>query len=403
MARACAFGAKPTPGSEDLQVWIDRAQLAAEIIALLTSFAPLAYASLAASLVDINAICAENPEPPAPITIQDILEQTASIPTAGAVGSPALIQKAYQLLRYQQFLAHCECLPPPGPGPGMCPYQGATLVVPQFGVSPAVAYEVDQNVYDMWPVSGTPPNASWGYSRTRSYSEGPVSFDELNMQWSPDQVTWHNFDDLWSGGGALVQCTPSSVLLSPPRITRQGWVRVQNRAPFSNTLTAFNYCFCGQGGTPAPIPPQPPIVDIPAAPAPVCDDFTLCAAINELSHRLTTIATQVSDIQAQLGGTGVLVPIASQTISGEGEVTLVLGTRAVSVELTQLGPEAFTSALGRPRGLMRVGSVRWGDGTGYSARQFIDGDRFDATRPTGALSLSYQLLAGTTGILRQLG
>lgn len=125
--------------------------------------------------------------------------------------------------------------------------------------------------------------------------------------------------------------------------------------------------------------------------------------VTELAHRLTVVASQVSDIQASLTSTGVLQELARLTMTQEGESPLVLGTRAVSVELTALGDEAFTSALGRPRGLMRVGSVRWFDGVGYSPRRFIDADRFNDARPAGALSISWQLLPGTQGILKFLG
>jgi hypothetical protein len=124
--------------------------------------------------------------------------------------------------------------------------------------------------------------------------------------------------------------------------------------------------------------------------------------ITELSHRLTNVAAQVSDIQATVGGRDVLTEISRQTITGEGEANLALGTRAVSVELTVLGPDAYTSALGRPRGLMRVGSIRYGDGVGYSPRRFIDADRFDDVVDPFALTVSWQLLPGTTGILKML-
>jgi hypothetical protein len=125
--------------------------------------------------------------------------------------------------------------------------------------------------------------------------------------------------------------------------------------------------------------------------------------ITEINRRLSMIAGQISDIQASTGGFDQLQVLTTQQMTPEGEATLVLGTRAVSVELTALGDEAFTSALGRPRGLMRVGSVRWGDGIGYSPRRFIDADRFDDARPAGATTISWQLLPGTTGILKMLG
>lgn len=128
-----------------------------------------------------------------------------------------------------------------------------------------------------------------------------------------------------------------------------------------------------------------------------------CPPDQGIVDQLLHLATQISDIQAALGTASVLVELSRQTLTPEGEATLPLGTRAVSIELTALGSQAYTSALGRPRGLMRVGSVRWGDGIGYSPRRFIDADRFDDTRPAGATTLSWQLLAGTEAILKYLG
>lgn len=122
-----------------------------------------------------------------------------------------------------------------------------------------------------------------------------------------------------------------------------------------------------------------------------------------VTNSLARLAAQLSDIQAMLGTSDVLVELGRQTITLEGEAQLALGTRAISVELTALGNEAYTSALGRPRGLMRVGSIRWGDGLGYSWRRFIDADRWTDQRPIGALSVSWQLLSGTTAILKFLG
>jgi hypothetical protein len=124
--------------------------------------------------------------------------------------------------------------------------------------------------------------------------------------------------------------------------------------------------------------------------------------VNDLVRAMTTIGAQLSDVQAILTGVDQLAQLSSQTITGEGEATLALGTRAVSLEVTKLSDTAFTSALGRPRGLMRVGSIRFGDGVGYSPRQFIDGDRFDVTRPPGALVVSWQLLPNAEATLKFL-
>lgn len=399
---ACPGGARPKPGSEDLQAWIDRAELAVDVATLISTYAPLAWASLILSLVDIEAICAENPDPPEPITVDDLLQEWAAIPTGAAIGRHAVMEKAYRTLRYQQFLAHCECAPPPPPTGANCPYSGFGVTLSSTQATAAVPYSIDPAYFATYDkvVPGGDMASRWArqYQLTTSPTSSQVFLEVSAAATGP----WQPVEDMRFGSVAQGTCLMTVGQLPAPGIPQSGFLRIRNNSTVTQTISGFGYCFCALSSTPPPLIPQPPITTIPAPPPHLCDDGTICAQIAELAHRLSIMAGQVSDIQAAITSISVLQVLSSQAISGEGQVTLPVGTKAVSIELTTLGPEAFTSALGRPRGLMRVGSVRWWDGVGYSPRRFIDGDRYDDARPLGALAISYQLLSGTSGVLKML-
>jgi hypothetical protein len=399
---ACPNGAEPKPGSEDVQVWIDRLALAGDVATLIRSYAPLAWASIAASLTSIEGICAENPDPPEPITALDIIQQTGATISGGALLEPAVIRKAYAWLRYQQFLNFCQCkLPEPTPG-NNCTGAIAPFTLPALNsVSAAFPITIDQAVLDSWALYA---NGDWqmSWSGSASVSGAATTGNDLFIEiQGSDGVFWNTTIDIQS-----LNADPDTTTFDFQVRTRRPGpataVRVRNGAGGSYTVSNFVWCFEPLPTFPPPLPTQPPLTDTPLPPSLACATEDLCAMVTELAHRLTVIAAQVSDIQAVLTTTDRLEVIDVISMIPEGEITLALGTRAVSVELTALGDEAFTSALGRPRGLMRVGSIRWGDGVGYSPRQFIDADRFDALRPAGALSISWQLLPGTQGILKML-
>lgn len=400
---ACQFGAHANELGAGTQVWLDRAVLASDVALLIRTYAPAAYAAIAASLVDIDQVCAENPDLPTPVTLEDILRQTASTVTAGALADPVLIQKAYAWLKYQQFLTYCECLPPSTTPGANCTTAPASIALGSLGsIAGPFPIALDQAVIDSWHVQ---PNGDWSWLYTGgcTVSGAATSGDNLIVEYLSNVGTWvlgPELDLLMTAAG---NCLTANYQASTPKPGPSTAVRIRNNAGGTYTISNFQFCFCAATQAVPPLPVQPPLTGVPTPPALACATDDLCAMVTELSQRLTVIATQISDIQASLIGTDQLAVLGSQTMSPEGQASLVLGTRAVSVELTALGDEAFTSALGNPRGLMRVGSVRWFDGVGYSPRRFIDADRFDDVRPEGALAISWQLLPGTTGILKFLG
>lgn len=401
---ACFYGAQPTPAAADQQHWLASGDLPLEITALVQKFVPNALVSFAASLVDMNALCAENPDPPAPLSLTDILEQTAAFPLANQLAQPKVLEYLYQWLRYEQFRTYCVCKAPPPPVDLACPYSNATLTVPgNLGTSPPVPYEIPEDVYASWPKQTAGSTVTWFYAWSGSLASGVTASNQLFVEYEAGG-SWFPIIDLVQIRDAPLVCGQHNTGTSQPLMPRIGNVRLSNHSTSTHTAAGLNICFCG---FPAVIPPQPTqptdFPTAPAAPLRVCSTDDLCKMIEELSHRLTFIATQISDIQAELTTTSVLRVLSSQPISGEGEVSLVLATRAVSVELTHVGEGVFTSALGRPRGLMRAGSIRFGDGVGYSARQFIDADRFDRDRPEGALTISWQLINDCTANLLMLG
>lgn len=399
----CEFGAEPSPAAAGVQAWVDKAQLPLAIASLLITKAPLAWASIGAELIDFDNFCATNPDPPEPFTIEDFVDQSAYGSLPAAPPFPRLILKASQWMRYQAFLTSCQCkLPPPTPGANCAPIP-ATVNIGGLG-SIAGPYPVTISS-DVMASIVTHPNGDWTWFRhgAATTDGGASSGNNLDVQIQLSTGAWVTVDDLETLNALGTFCNSRDFQASVPRFNANTAVRLVNNAGGTHTITNWSFCFCSPTSSPEPLPPEPSFPALPDAPPVVCDTNDLCLMVNELSKRLGNLAVQLSDIQAALTGHDVLTVLSETTIAAEGELTLVLGTRAVSVELTALGPDAYTSALGRPRGLMRVGSVRWGDGIGYSPRRFIDGDRFDDTRPAGATSLSWQLLPGTQGRLKFLG
>lgn len=400
---ACPNGAHPTPGAEDIQVWVDRLQLPADIISLLTGSVPLAWAGIAASLVDVAAMCNENPDVPEPFTVEDILAETASIVAPGLVSNQRVIEKAYRWLRYIQFQTYCVCntvVPTPGLN---CAAAPASFPLGSLGsIAGPFPITLEQSVIDSWPIQ---PNGDWvwGYQGSATISGAATTGVNLVTQFQAADGTWVLGPALNVLNANSASCSLPIYLASTPKPGTSTAVRIRNDAGGTYTISNFQFCFCPGVVSVPPVPVQPPLPTVPVAPPLACLDSDLCAMIVQLNHRLSVLAGQVSDIQASLIGTNVLQQLGSLTMTSEGQATLALGTRAVSVELTALGDEAYTSALGNPRGLMRVGSIRWYDGVGYSPRRFIDADRFDDVRPEGALAVSWQLLSGTSGILKFLG
>lgn len=374
---------------------IDVANLVARIDANL-------FITLGTELLRYDELCASNPDPPEDINAQDWDEQFRWGASATVFGSPRVLEKIWAFIRYNQFWQNCVCNPPPPPAGLMCPWSNVNFSLPVGGRSTIAVFDVPQSIYDTWPVTGTPPNQDWKSPYQLSYSLHSPATTQRFIEWSSDQVVWHPFIEIPNTSNASRLCSPQSVFVAPPRIPPNGWVSIHNNSNVTLTLNGFSMCFCGEAPRPPDPPIQPPLPSIPTKPTVTCGTTELCAMVEELTKRIGTLALQISDIQAVVQGHDVLDVISSQEITGEGEATLALGTRAVSLELTALSDNAFTSALGRPRGLMRVGSVRWGDGVGYSAREFIDGDRFDRNRPAGALSLSWQLLPPATAVLKFL-
>jgi hypothetical protein len=400
---SCPNGAHPTPGAEDFQVWVDRLQLPVDIISLLTGSAPLAWAGIAMSLVDVSAMCAENPDPPEPFTALDLVAEASSIIAPGLSDNQAVIEKAYRWLRYIQFRQYCVCnVVTTTPG-NNCTAAPASFPLGSLGsLAGPFPVTLDQSVISSWPVQ---PDGSWvwGYQSSATVSGAATTGANLLIQFQAVNGAWVDGPTIQTANTNSSSCSYPIYQPSVPRIGTSSAVRIRNDAGGTYTISNFNWCFCPSVPVMPVLPVQPPIPTVPTAPVLTCTDGDICAMLTQLNHRLSVLAGQVSDLQAAQIGTDVLQELSRITLNQEGQATVAMGTRAVSVELTSLGDEAFTSALGNPRGLMRVGSLRWFDGVGYSPRRFIDADRYDETRPPGALAVSWQLLPGTTGILKFLG
>lgn len=293
---ACPGGTAIKPGAPD-QGWLDIATFVAAVAANVVQPIGWAVAAYAASLVQISDICARNPDPPQPLTAQDIIQSTASFAVGPVAGTNKVLQYIGDWLVYDMFLRNCDCAGPAPPTAGMCPYSAATFTIGTFGTSSPIAYDIPQSVYDSWPVTGTAPNQDWKFQRQGQLGAGATSSNQLLLEWSSDQVTWHVIDDLFTMPQSANTCSEITLFLQPPRMTRTGWVRVHNQSSFARTVSNLSYCFCGLVSSPPPnnIPTRDP--GTPDLPPGLCTTEDLCLAINDLNRRLNQIGELVVLIQ----------------------------------------------------------------------------------------------------------
>jgi hypothetical protein len=312
------------------------------------------------------------------------------------------VAKITEWLKYQAFTQFCVCKVPAMDPTANCVH-ARNIVIPG-SINAVVSLglvRIEDFVYDSWT---RPTTTQWNVERTAGYIQfgGPTSSHDWDVQLQLTSGTWASVDsNLTMPSGTPTRRT---LFLSgaPGLFPRTVAMRILNPSAVPHTITSLDWCFVPHQQDVPPVPTQPDLPSLPVVPPPVCSTEDLCSIVLELARSVSRLSAQLSDVQQLVGGVDQVVPQSSQPISGEGEITLAPGIRGVSIELTVLGSSVYTSALGRPRGLMRAGSIRWGDGVGYSQRDFIDADRFDRLRPQGALTVSYQLLAGTSGVLKLL-
>lgn len=399
---ACPNGAQPKPGAAGLQVWVDTTKLAADVVSLLQRLAKLSYVSVAAELLDINTLCAENPDVPAALTPEDILNQTVAFGTFGGFGKNAVIEKIVQQLRYGQFLLSCDCADFPPPSAGMCPYNNFSVVLQSNQRSAAVAYDIPQSVYDSWPTTGPPPSGTWKAVQTWSFSNHTPATTQRFVEWSTDGSTWHPFFEFPNTSPGNSSCSPTASFIQPPRMPRAGFVSIHNNSVASFTLSGFSYCFCGQVSPPTPLPPQPQLPQIPDLPAFLCDNDTLCARVLELSHQIELLSRQVLEVQRYGLPFGYIPGAVHSGISGRGSFPIdrVLGIKVEITAHTTTRP----ALEGNPNYIWDQGwmSVMTGDGMlqeqriSQTARVWFPRLCFDAT------TFGYELNAGTVATITEL-
>lgn len=399
----CPYGADPTPAAAGLQKALDTTALAASIVNFFTNHRPTAIATFASSFVDINSLCELNPDPPRTLTALDLVAATSY--TAGPSGflSPNLTEWIYEWLRYQAFTTFCVCRAPVLDPTRNCLH--LTNVTPPTTLNQVVSLgsvQIEPTVYNSWLINSSGEQTIWASAEYQG--ENPVvAGARWTLELQGHDGSWFQIarEDNWQLPPATTTFSALGAAISP--LPNPCPARFRGLGGSPSSYTHLDFCFRPRPAAAPPPPDQPDIPTLPVVGPQVCTDSTICSMLTEMMQQITRLAGQLSDVQATVGGVDQLQELSRQTITGEGEVTLAVGTRAVSMELTALSSGAYTSALGRPRGLMRVGSVRWGDGIGYSAREFVDGDKFDRLRPQGALTLSYQLLPSASAILKFLG
>lgn len=398
----CANGADPTPAFANLQRVLGLDQLDSVLRDVLTRYAPTALATYAESMIDVNALCALNPDPPEPLSMLDFVKNLTYIGSPLASINP-ITQYIFRWLQYHEFQVVCVCRAVV-PDPGLNCVHATNVSIPSGSqqIVPLGTATIEEAVYNTWTVDSG-GNMQLGVNLGAVFTSGQANAINWHTQVQGSDGVWVDMfrgDAYTPGGHTDYFPTIQQGLVRIPRIAP---LRIRTDFGSTGVLSTMDTCFIPLPVAMRPQPPQPPLPDGPTITPPTCSTDDLCAIVLELGRQLTRVSSQVADIQATVGGTDQFTVLASQEINGEGQLELVVGTRAVSIELTTIGSGVFTSALGRPRGLMRAGSIRWGDGEGYSKRQFIDADDFTRLRPQGSLSISWQLINECAGTLRMLG
>jgi hypothetical protein len=400
---ACAFGAEPTEAARNTQAFVDRLSVPLAIAGLVGRVAPQVLITMGQELLDYNNLCAANVDPPGPITLEDEIAQWQWGLTAGLTGEPRVAQKVWDWIRYQQFLSNCVCKLPPVDPTKNCTNAPASFALGALGsVSAAFPVDLEQSVLDSWT---TFANGDWQWhaEAKATVSGSATTGDNLIVEYLNVNGVWQNTTADLQLFNADPDCVQFEFQASVPKMGTSTAVRIRNAAGGTYTITNFQLCFCPVASFPPPLPVQPPLDTVPDAPVPVCSTEDICSMLTELLKRQGTQSAQISDLQAQATAGDVLRELNRQGISGEGEATLAVGTRGVSLELSGVAPPVYTSALGRPRGLMRAGSIRWRSGGAYTKRVFIDAELMHIRRPFNVEAISYQLINGVTAQLVQLG
>lgn len=395
---ACEFGAEANALGANTQQLLTTGLLPAALQALFQRVNRGALLSLASYYVDVNAICASNPDPPEPFTVAEMIELSVLTgPLAVPVDSWAQA-KLSKWLEYGAFVSFCQCKPPVLNPVLNCLHVVNVSIPAGVGqVVPMGSVTIEPAVYDSWPDSGS----TWTIHRTGSWSPGAGGAGtghDWDLEVQLPNATWIALEsNLTLPQGADAE--RFLAIQSAFKFGRIAPLRLRNSSGTARSLARLDYCFSPTIAAVPPVPDQPPLPGLPDNPAPICASDDLCALVLELSRSVSRLSSQLADVQQLVGGTDQLFPLSSQPISGEGEVTLPITCRGIRIELLVLGQGVFTSALGRPRGLMRAGSIRWSDGVSYTEREFVDADRYLRLRPQGALALSWQLINGCSGTL----
>jgi hypothetical protein len=318
---ACPGGAVRAPGAPD-QGWLDVATFVAAVAANVVQPIRWAIAAYAASLVSIDSICAQNPDPPEPLTALDIIESTASIPTAGAIGENKVFQYVAKWLVYDLFLRNCDCVGAPPPSGGACPYTNASWSLPSGAATGPVTYDIPQASYDAWPSSGGPPTPDYKPVYQLSFTTHSVATTQHFLEWSSDQVVWHPFIELPNTSSAAVACQAAASFIPGPKPPRTGFIRAHNNSAVTFAVTGFSFCFCTLVSTPPPndIPVRDP--NTPDKPVGLCSTDDICAALNDVNRKLIALQELVTLMQRFSVPFGVIPGTVHTGLSGRGSFTI---------------------------------------------------------------------------------
>lgn len=399
---ACINGARPAPGFETAAAVLDAARLPPQLTDILGQALHLPLVSYYLGVVDIPDICRENKDPPEALTQNLISHWSDYVFGSGPARANSALEYIRDYLRYQVFLTSCVCNAPTlNPELNCLHATNVSLPQPVGSITNLGTVTLEPAVRNSWDLLNPPPMRVF-FNSNQVITSGPNSTHDWDLELQFPNGQWLAFISNTAIPTGAAVSTSFAFNSSAGVLGTVAPLRIRNVGGRAYQLAQLNCCF-EPYVAPAPgLPTQPALPGLPTVPPPVCDTTDLCSIVLDLARSLSRVAGQVSDIQAQLVGTNALEITGQEVIFGEGERTLAVGTHAVNIQITSMGPGVFTSALGRPRGLMRAGSIRWGDGQGYSERTFIDAEDFTRIRPQGALTISWQLINDCVAILHYL-
>lgn len=378
---ACPNGAVPTSAGQTAQwLWVGFASYVGSKLAEWERIAPWITGAIADQLVSIPNLCASNPDPPEPITVQDVLGVVID-PIAGPIIGNNFYQKVWDNLLYDAFTAFCQCNLPGTCGPFDIDtslstnleyntnFPGYGWPTSQPGVNSAsdfhrTFYTLDPTCTDVdvtfWELPNT--GATTAHNPVRIRDCGAIRYNQANIENNPIQVIW----------------TPSGTVGGCPGLNIEF---AYNVTPTAHPNWHFRIAPHAGSVTPPAIPPAPPDQTSPLPPHPPlkCDTATLCAInwniVSRINVAISSNTTNTNTILANEPTT--YVTGVSYTVSGSGVQVVAQATLGVVVQLVTV-PTSYVPTQTEPPRYYDIGWIMMGAADALDGKKWFhsSGDRF---------------------------